>query len=231
MNQDFKEGFLAGIPVCLGYISVSFAFGMMVAQAGIPVELGVLMSLTNVTSAGQFAGLNLILANARLVEIALTTLVINLRYALMSLSLTQNMEEKIDRFMRALIAFGITDELFAIAVTRPKKVNPAYFFGLFITPYLGWALGTFLGASVSSMLPQALSSAMNVALYGMFIAIIIPEAKEKINMRIAIVLAIALSCLFAYTPFNQLGSGWTIILITVLVSGLMAFLYPLKEEQ
>lgn len=231
MKDDFKEGLLAGLPVCLGYISVSFAFGMMVSQAGMPIGMGVLMSLTNVTSAGQFAGLNLILAQAPYVEIAMTSLVINLRYALMSLSLTQNLEEKMDRWTRALISFGITDELFAIAVTSTKKVNGAYFAGLFITPYLGWALGTYLGATVSSILPQAMSSAMNVALYGMFIAIIVPNAQENKAMGLAVVLAVAMSCLFAWTPLNQLGSGWTIIVITVLVSGFMAVFFPLEEKE
>lgn len=229
--RDFKEGLFAGIPICLGYISVSFAFGMMAQQAGVPANIAVLMSLTNVTSAGQFAGLNLIVASAPYMEIAITTLIINLRYCLMSLSLTQRLAEHITVLDRIWMSFGITDEIFAIAVTREQKISRAYFFGLFLTPYLGWALGTWCGASVSSLLPQAISSAMSVALYGMFIAIILPQARENAHKRIAILLAIVFSCIFTYVPFlSNLGSGWTLILITIGVSLFMAIKFPIKEE-
>lgn len=224
--KEFKEGLIDGIPVCFGYLSVSFAFGIMVAEADVPMIMGVLMSMTNLTSAGQFAGLQLMAVQASMVELAITTFVINLRYSLMSLSLTQKLDQKLSALQRGIVAFGITDELFALAMNRKGKVTFTYYMGLLITPYFGWALGTFLGATVSNVLPPLLSMAMNVALYGMFIAIIIPVAKENRNKRTAILFAIVLSCIFAYGPLKQIGSGWTVIIITVVVSGIMAVVFP-----
>ena len=232
MKNDYIQGLKDGIPVAVGYLSVSFAFGMMVQQGGYSPWLALLISMTNVTSAGQFAGFNLMMQMAPYIEIAMTTLIINLRYALMSLSLTQKFDEKMSRIKRAICAYGVTDEIFALAMQKNGSVTMSYFMGLFTLPYIGWATGTFLGAWFSGLLPDAIASCMNIALYAMFIAIILPQAREEKNKRIAIILAVVLSCIFAYTPvLNTLSSGWVIIGITVVVSLFMAICFPIKEEQ
>lgn len=232
MKKEFLQGLKDGIPVGVGYLSVSFAFGMMVQQGGFSPWIALLISMTNVTSAGQFAGFNLMMQLAPYIEIAMTMLIINLRYALMSLSLSQKFDEKMNRLKRAICAYGVTDEIFAIAMQRNTSVSMPYFMGLFTLPYIGWATGTFLGAVFSGLLPDSVASCMNIALYAMFIAIVLPQAKEEKNKRIAVILAVVLSCLFAYTPIlNSLSSGWVIIGITVVVSLFMAIFYPIPEDE
>lgn len=230
MKNDYKEGFVLGIPIGIGYLCVSFAFGMMVKNASLPTWMAFLISATNLTSAGQFAGLNLIVVQAGYAEIALTTLIINLRYALMSLSLSQKVEEKMGALKRAIMAFGVTDEIFAVSITREVPITFSYFMGILTPSFIGWTLGSTLGAMFSSLLPITFSNAMNIALYAMFVAIILPSAKKDKNKRIAVILSTIMSCLFAYIPVLNIGSGWTIILITIIVSGLMAFLFPIQEE-
>lgn len=233
MNQaDFKLGLKSGLPICLGYFSVSFAFGMAVSKANMPVWIAVLISMTNLTSAGQFAGINLMMNQAVYFEIALTTLIINLRYALMSLTLSQKVDEKMSLLSRLLISFGITDEIFAMAASRKEAITTSYMAGMIILPFIGWTGGTFLGAVASSLMPQALSSALGIAIYGMFIAIIVPPSIERKPVRNVIVLAIVFSYAFKYLPFlSRLSSGWTMIIITIIVSMIAAIKDPIKVEE
>ena len=175
-SLSFRKGLTDGIPICLGYLSVSFTFGMMTAENGLPAWAAVLISMTNLTSAGQFAGTALILSGGLLIEIAITTLVINLRYMLMSLSLSQKLDPAMPLWQRCLLAFGNTDEIFAVAMQQPGAVSARYLLGLITTPYLGWTAGTLLGATATGLLPAAMRSALGIAIYGMFIAIIIPPA-------------------------------------------------------
>lgn len=228
VKKEYLQGLHDGIPVAIGYLSVSFAFGMMVQQGGYSPWLALFISMTNVTSAGQFAGFNLMMQLAPYIEIAMTTLIINLRYALMSLSLTQKFDEKMNRIKRAICAYGVTDEIFALAMQRDGSVTMSYFMGLFTLPYIGWATGTFLGAWFSGLLPDAIASCMNIALYAMFIAIILPQAREEKNKRIAIVLAVICSCIATYLPIS---SGWAIIGITIMVSLFMAIYFPIQEDE
>ena len=218
------------MPIGIGYLCVSFAFGMMVKNASLPIWMAFLISATNLTSAGQFAGLNLIMQQAAYAEIALTTLIINLRYALMSLSLSQKIEEHMGTLKRMAIAFGVTDEIFAVSLTRQTPITLAYFMGILVPSFIGWTLGSIMGAAFSSLLPTMFANAMNIALYGMFAAIILPAARNDKNKRIAIMLSMLFSCIFACVPALQIGSGWTIILITVVVSSFMAVFFPIREE-
>lgn len=227
--EQFKKGWLTGMPICIGYCSVAFAFGMMVTNYDLPAWIAALISMTNLTSAGQFAGLNCIVQSAPTVEIFATTLIINLRYLLMGLSLSQKFDEKVTRLHRLLCAWGLTDEIFAVAMNQKEPLTFSYFMGLTASPYIGWSLGTILGATFSSLLPSSLASAMNIALYGMFIAILMPQAREETKKRMAIGLAILASVLL--TRFSNVSSGWTIILVTLGVSGFMAVVAPLKEEE
>ena len=221
-KSEFLQGIRHGIPICLGYFSVSAAFGITAVRSGLPLWTAVLISLTNVTSAGQFAGVNLMVAGGSMIEIAMTTLIINIRYFLMSLSVSQKVESKMSMKKRLGIAYGITDEIFAVS-------NMA---GLILTPVVGWTLGTFVGGAATQLMPQKLSSAMGIALYGMFIAIIIPPAREQKNVLFTVILAIAASVAFSSLPvLKHLSGGWAIILITILVSGIAAWLFPRNEEE
>ncbi len=230
-NIDYKDGVKNGMPIGIGYFGVSMAFGMMVKNALLPIEMAVFISATNLTSAGQFAGLNLIVMNASMMEIAFTTFIINLRYALMSLSLSQRVDEKMSRFKRMILAFGITDEIYAVSLTKEMPLTLSYFLGLLTPAYIGWVLGSFMGALLGSLLPEAISDAMNIALYGMFVAIILPQAKKDRHKALAIVLSVALSCIFAFVPSLHIGSGWMIIIITIVVSAFMALAFPIRKDE
>lgn len=231
-KQDFKQGIKDGFPICLGYFSVSMAFGLSVVLNGMPVWSAVLTSLTNLTSAGQFAGTNLVIALAPIVEIIMTTIIINMRYFLMALSLSQKVDSNMSLLKRMAVSFGITDEIFAVAMSRKGAISASYMAGLILTPVFGWTLGTFTGAVASSLMPQALSQAMGIALYGMFIAIIIPDARTNKQVFYTIIMAVAASYLFAFVPMlNTISSGWVIIIITIAVSAVAATLFPIKIEE
>ncbi len=229
--ERFKEGLKDGIPIGLGYLSVSFTFGMMAVSMGIPLEVAVVISLTNLTSAGQFAGLDLLMASGAYMEMALTQAIINLRYALMSLSFSQKVEPSMTRKERMIIAFFITDEIFALASNKPGKIGKWYMLGLASLPVLGWTMGTLIGGSFSMLLPDALRNALQLAIYGMFLAIIIPPAKSSLPIRQAVVLAAILSCIFALLhSFINIGSGFVIIICSIVSAGIIAYLHPIKEE-
>lgn len=232
VQNNFSQGLRDGVPIGLGYLSVSFAFGISAVAAGVPVWGAALISMTNVTSAGQVAGLSLIAAGAGLAEQALTQLVINLRYALMSLSLSQKLAPTVGLLDRLLMAFLNTDEVFAVASSQPGRVGRRYFFGLMIAPYLGWSSGTVLGAAAGAVMPAAAQSALGIAIYGMFLAIIIPPARKIPAVRRVLLLAVALSCLIAWTPLSRaISSGFSIILCTLLAAGVGAWLFPRKEGE
>jgi predicted branched-subunit amino acid permease len=203
---------------------------MMAVNTGLPVGMAVLISMTNLTSAGQFAGIGLISAGAPYIEMALTQLVINLRYALMSLSLSQKADKSFSIPHRLIISFGITDEVFAVASGQPSEIGTRYMYGLITVPYFGWALGTLIGAAASTILPETVGSALNIAIYGMFIAIIIPPAKHSKPVLKVILLSVAISCLLRYTPvLNQLSGGFVIIICALIASAAGAILFPIKD--
>lgn len=231
MKKEFMLGIRDGIPICLGYFSVSVAFGMTAVMAGMPLWAAVLISLTNLTSAGQFAGSNLMIAGGGMAELGLTTLIINMRYFLMSLSVSQKVEEKMTMRQRLAVSFGITDEIFAVSMQHKEELSAVYMAGLILTPVIGWTGGTLAGGAATSLMPEVLSSALGIALYGMFIAIIIPPAREERSVLFTVVLAIAASLAFTYLPgLKELTGGWSIIIITILVSGLAAWLFPREEK-
>ncbi len=230
-KNHFLSGIRDGIPICLGYFSVSMAFGIAALKAGMPVWAAILTSVTNVTSAGQFAGVNIMQELGGLVELAITTLIINMRYFLMSLSVSQKIDSSMTLSQRFLVSFGITDEVFAVSMRNESTLTASYMIGLIITPVIGWTSGTAVGALATSVMPPSLASAMGIALYGMFIAIVIPPARESKNVLAAVVIAILASLIFYYAPIlKNISSGWTIIIITVLVSALCATLFPLRIE-
>ena len=232
IQNSFAKGLGDGVPIGLGYFSVSFAFGISAVAAGVPVWGAALISMTNVTSAGQFAGLGLIAAGAPLAEQALTQLVINLRYALMSLSLSQKLAPGIGVLERLLMAFLNTDEVFAVASSQAGAVGRRYFYGLMIAPYLGWSIGTILGAAAGSILPEAVQSALGIAIYGMFLAIIIPPARESRVVRGLVLLSFAASFIAGrWSLLSGISSGVRTIFLTVVISLGAAILFPRRDEE
>ena len=231
MSAEFRQGIRHGIPIALGYLSVSFAFGMKAAGVGLTVLQAVLISMTNLTSAGQVAALPLMAGGAALTEMALTQLTINLRYALMSLSLSRKLDGTMGTLQRMIFSFANTDEIFAVASSQPGKVGKAYLYGLIITPWFGWSLGTLLGAAAGTLLPEFVRNALGIALYGMFLAIILPPAREQKSVRAVVLMAVALSLCFHYVPgLKSISSGFAIIICAVAAAAAGAVLYPVKEE-
>lgn len=231
VNNNFIEGLKDGIPIGVGYLSVSMSFGMMAVSMGIPLEVAVIISLTNLTSAGQFAGLHILLMQNAYFEMALTQLIINMRYFLMSLSLPQKVDKKMSTLDRMMVSFGITDEIFALASNKEGKIGRNYMLGLMLIPIIGWTLGTLIGAGASTLLPETLSNCLSIAIYGMFIAIIIPPAKKDKNVRNTVIFSAILSCVFALlNDVISIGSGFVIILCTVFSAGFMAITHPIKED-
>lgn len=228
----FLHGVKKGLPIGLGYLPVSFTFGLMAVSGGLPLWLAVFISLSNLTSAGQFAGTSLILAGAGYLEITLTTFVINIRYMLMSLSLSQKLDKNISVPKRLLFGFGITDETFSVASAEPGRLTCEYMFGLISMPILGWTLGTFFGGLICSALPPALSSAMGIALYGMFIAIIVPPAKASRPVLMVLLISAGAAVILKYVPiFSFISDGFRVIAATMAGAAAGAYFYPVKEEK
>lgn len=228
----FGKGVKDGLPIALGYLSVSFAFGMIAVQKGLPVWSPIVISLTNFTGTGQFAGADLLAAGAAFTEIAFTLLIINLRYLLMSLSLSQRLSPKMTLWGRLAVAFGNTDEIYAVAMQQGRELNFRYMMGLILCSYSGWILGTALGAFASSFLPTAVRSALGIALYAMFIAIILPAAKTSKPILRVVLISVVISCIFYYVPLlNTLSKGWVIIICGVVSSAVGAALFPLRGEE
>ncbi len=230
-RQDFQYGLRDGVPIALGYFSVSFSFGIMALKGGLSVLQAAVTSLTNMTSAGQFAGLQIIIAGGTLLEMAATQLIINLRYALMSLSLSQKLSGNVTLWQRFVIAFANTDEIFAVAMSHNRELTFSYMVGLQVLPIIGWTSGTACGAVAGSMLPAAINSALSVALYGMFLAVVIPAAKKARPVLLMALLAAAISCILYYVPlFQGVSAGMSIIICTVAASIVGAIVFPVGEE-
>lgn len=226
----YKKGLKDGLPIGLGYLSVSFAFGVTAVSLGIPELIALLISATNLTSAGQLAGVVIIAALGSVVQIILTQLVINARYFLMSLTLTQKLDKKFTILDRLLCAVGITDEIFAVAVTQKEPITKKYFLGLMTLPYIGWTGGTILGAVFGGILPAILVNALNIALYAMFIAIFIPAAMQNKKVIPVILIAVAISCAFEFIPFLQAVEPGFVYVISALVAAIVgAILFPVEE--
>ncbi len=220
------------MPVCIGYFSVSFGFGAMAISQGLSVWQAILISMTNLTSAGQFAGLTVIAAGAALVEIVLTQLVINSRYALMSLALSQRLGPEVGTGKRLAAAFFNTDEVFALGMSRQGKLTVSYFVGAGTVAAVGWVAGTAMGALAGSVLPLSVRTALGVMLYGMFIAIVVPQARQEKPMLVCIVLALAFSCLFAWLPvLNAVSAGLAIVICAVAAAAVCAALFPVPDEE
>lgn len=230
-NGYFKKGIKDGLPICFGYLSVAFAFGIFSVGNGLSVGEALTISMTNVTSAGQLSAVPIIVGGGSLFELALAQFVINLRYSLMSVSLSQRFDKTIRLIDRFILAFVNTDEVFAVASSQPEKLNRSYMYGLILTPYVGWSAGTLIGAVAGDIFPPMLISALGVAIYGMFIAIVLVPSKKSKSTALCVLFAVALNCVFYYTPsLKKIPQGFTIIICAVIASVVFSIIAPVKAE-
>lgn len=229
-DMNFRKGITDGIPIALGYFSVSIAFGLMAVEAGCTWFEAMLISLANLTSAGQFAGVTVLAHMGTYLEMALAQLVINSRYALMGISLSQKVTAEFKGFWRIILGFAITDEIFAVAIGQKDKISRAYFAGLAIIPIIGWTSGTIAGAILGSVMPLIITNALGVALYGMFIAVVVPKARDNFHVLVVAAIAITISVALYYIPaFSSISAGFAIIICTVIASAAGAVLFPVNE--
>lgn len=230
-KQTFFHGCKDAIPIALGYLSVSFAFGILTVQHGLPIWTPALISATNFTGTGQFVGADLIAAGSTLLQIAITILVVNLRYLLMSLSVSQIVEEEMPLWQRFVIAFGVTDEIFAVSMQQREPLRFSYLMGLMLFSFFGWNTGTVLGSFASSVLPNSVQSALGIAIYAMFLAIIIPPARKSKLITFVITVSVLLSCALHWLPgLNRMDEGWTIIFSGV-IAALVGAVLTVKQKK
>lgn len=230
MKSKFLRGITHGIPICLGYLSVSFGFGILAVKAGLSVFQASVISAANLTSAGQKAGLDVIAAGGAIIEMILLQLTINIRYSLMALSLSQKLDKRFTTPHRLLASYGITDEIFAVCSAQKEPLTPAYMYGMIFIAAVGWVTGTALGAAAGELLPAAVSTAMEIVLYGMFIAIVIPPAKKQHGVLFAAVIAAALSVMFKFAV-PVLSEGFAMMISAIASALLTALIFPVKDEK
>lgn len=228
--KDFLKGISHGIPIALGYLSVSFGFGIKAVSAGISVLWASLISATNLTSAGQTAGVDIIAVGGTIIEMILVQLTINIRYSLMAISLSQKLDSKFTIPHRLIASYGITDEIFGVCSAQKQKLTPAYMYGIILISAIGWVMGTALGATAGQLLPESVSNALGIVLYGMFIAIIIPPARRHKSVLVVVILSALTSILFKYL-FTAVSSGFAVIISAVIASVVGAIIFPIGEEE
>ena len=232
MNRKwYLKGIKDGIPIALGYFAVAFSLGILAKSAGLTAFQALLAAgLTN-ASAGGYAGFNAIAEDATYLTVAITMLVVNARYLLMSFALSQKLSSQTSTLHRMLIAFDVTDEIFGISVSVKGNLCPFYNYGAMTVAIPGWALGAFFGVIMGEVLPASVVSALSVGLYGMFLAIIIPPAKKDKVIAVSVVVSMVASWGFTVTPvLNRISEGFRIIILTVVISALAALFFPVKEE-
>ena len=229
-NYTFVRGMRDGIPICLGYFAVSFALGIAGRGVGMNAVQAFVMSLTMVASAGQFAAINLIGAGAGIIEMITTTIVVNLRYLLMSCSLTQKLSPETKLLHRLALSYCMTDEIFGLSISVDGFLRPVYTYGITMISVSGWCLGTVLGVVAGNILPALVTNALGVAMYGMFLAIIIPPAKENHFLGALVAVSMAASGLFSILPYlRAISSGFRVIILTILIAGIAAVIHPIEE--
>ena len=232
----YHNGLRDGVPIGLGYLSVSFGFGITAVGEGLRVLEALIISMTNLTSAGQVAGVTVMVAGGALLmvvlEMIMTQLIINLRYSLMGITLTQRLDAKCTTKHRFFMAFGMTDEIFALAASKPYPVGPSYFYGLMTAPYIGWTMGTLLGALAGQIFPTSVRLALGIAIYSMFVAIVLPPMRRERGVLWSVAIAAGVSCMLRYVPiFSFISEGFAIILSAVVAALLMAWLCPIEDGE
>lgn len=230
-SREFKHGFKLALPIGIGYFAVAFSLGIAAKSAGLNAFQGFIASLFENASAGEYAGFSLIAVQATYVEVMLMTLIANARYLLMAFAMSTRLDPDLSMRHRLTIAFDVTDELFAISIARPGNISPYFYYGAMCASMPLWASGTAVGIVAGSILPEAVVSALGVALFGMFIACIVPEAKKNKLVAFIIAISFLLSWLFGILPgLKEISEGTRTIILTLLIAGGAAALFPVKEE-
>ncbi len=230
VKSNFLSGVISGIPVGLGYLSVSFAFGIMAVRSGLTSFQAVIISLTNLTSAGQVGGVDIIAAGGSLLEMAAVQFMINLRYSLMGLSLSQNLDSSFTLPHRLAAAYGITDEIFALCSTHKEPIKPAYMYGTIFIAASGWVGGTLIGAAAGEVLPPSVTASLGIVIYGMFIAIFIPPSVKHKSIFFVVISAALLSiALRIFLP--SISVGFSVIICGLISSVAGAVIFPKTEEE
>jgi predicted branched-subunit amino acid permease len=230
-RENFIRGLKSGIPIGIGYLSVSFTFGIMAVSYGFEWWQAVIISMTCVTSAGQLAGIGIMRYPAQYIQMLVTQLTINVRYSFMTISLSQKAEEKFKGIYRWLLGFMATDEVFAVSIME-KEVTRSFFAGLIIVPYAGWQLGTLAGAVLGNVLPHRITSALGIAIYAMFIAIVVPEMKKSLAVVYVVVFALVLRTVLYYVPFfSGISDGIAVSICAIASAVFGAAVFPVKEEE
>ncbi|MBQ3259134.1 MAG: AzlC family ABC transporter permease [Clostridia bacterium] len=234
MNNQFVKGMRHGIPILLGYLSVSFGFGILAVDNGISPLAATVISGTNLTSAGQTSAVITIGAGGTMLSVVLqliiTQFIINLRYSLMAISLSQKLHPSFTTPHRLMAGFGITDEIFAVAYAQPTPVTPSYMYGLMAVSWVGWVTGTLLGAVAGQLLPEAVSEAMGILLYGMFIAIVVPPARKEKRVLFVVLAAASFSVLFHFV-LPAVPASLAVVISAVVAAALGAWWFPLRNEE
>lgn len=225
--MSFRKGFRNGLAIGLGYLSVSFSFGIMAVNAGLTWWQAVLISITNLTSAGQVAGVGIMAAGGGIIEMAVAQLVINLRYSLMAVSLSQKTDKTMTLPARLINSYVITDEIFGVASVE-ESVGFTYMTGLGVLPVIGWTLGTFLGAVMGNILPEIVTSCLAIGIYGMFVAIVLPVCRKSKTISIICIISVLLAVVFRYVPFlyAHVSSGFAIIICAVISAFIGVLITP-----
>ncbi|SCZ10108.1 AzlC family ABC transporter permease [Alkaliphilus peptidifermentans] len=213
--SKYKEGIIAGAPIVVGYVPIAMTFGMLSKAVGITFLESIMFSVFVFAGASQFMALNLLVLGVGTWEIILATLLMNSRHLLMSASLAAKVKGNIKKGL-FFIAFGLTDETFSVAIMKKGNMTTDYLLPLELEAYLGWIGGTLIGYLVGEILPQLLRNSMGVALYAMFAAILIPEAKKSKKVALLAISAGVLNTLLNY--FKLFSSGWNLIIAIVLIS-------------
>ena len=228
--KEFTNGLKSGLPIGVGYLSVSFTFGIIAVKYGLTWWEALIISMLTVTSAGQFAGITMMTSPGHYLEMLVSQCTINVRYSFMSISLSQKVNERFKGIWRFIFGFMITDEIFAVE-KKKKEVSRSFFAGLCVLPYLGWSLGTLIGALLGNILPHALMSALGLAIYGMFVAIVVPDMKKSRSITTVVIIALALSFLFTYTPaLKNISAGLSISICAIIAASAGAFLFPIDDD-
>lgn len=231
-RRDFLSGLKDSVPIGLGYLSVSFGLGILAVSSGLSVLTAVIISMTNLTSAGQVAGIAVIAGGGGYIEMALAQLVINMRYALMSLSLSQKLDGKFTNLSRLAVSFGITDEIFAVASGKSGEVSKHYMGGLISLPFVCWSLGTLLGGCAGEILPEKIKAALGIAIYGMFVAIFVPVARKAVGVLAVVLISSAISCILKYVPlFSGVSQGFSIIICAVIAAAFGTVVFPKTDNK
>ncbi len=228
---SFARGMRDAIPIGLGYLAVSFSLGIAAGNADFSIAQGFWLSVLNVSSSGQYAGIVLTRDHAAVIEVILMIFIANARYMLMSCALSQKLDPDMPFFHRLLIGYGVTDEIFGLEIALPGYVKPRYVYGAYLTAIPGWAIGTCLGVFMGNVMPPVFAEAMNVAIFGMFLAIIIPPSKTDHVALLFVILSFISSFMAERLPFiSGVSSGTRILVLTVMLSSLAALFFPVRES-